>query len=341
MEPVNTDSTGVQKAAVVDRPIGYLEVLNRGGRVVHRLPVRHRRIHVGRAYDNDLIVDDPYVCPHHLALQWSDGRLVVTDRESINGIEMSRPAVVGEPATLSCGEQLRIGRTVLRFRSADYPVTPTRVDGRQVAALELFARPLVQVASALLLISLLLLNEYLGTVGDFELIKTVPEVVSLLIAVMVWGMLWAFASRMMLHRWNFWSHCSVVMFGIVLAMLSEELIDYLSFAFGFDNASTGLMIFINYILVGLIIFLNLHFASMASVRRLLIQAVCVSTVIIGLVLLFVFAEKSDFSHQPQYDVALKPPAFRLVGSQTADDFFADSAEMLDEVKEMVAEAEDK
>ncbi len=52
---------------------GVIELLGRSGLLLQRLPYHGNTIKIGRAYDNDIIVSDPYVCPHHLVIQEHDG----------------------------------------------------------------------------------------------------------------------------------------------------------------------------------------------------------------------------------------------------------------------------
>jgi pSer/pThr/pTyr-binding forkhead associated (FHA) protein len=48
--------------------IALLEVLDRDGHVKHYLPIGEWPVSVGRALDNDLVLDDAHVAPHHLRI---------------------------------------------------------------------------------------------------------------------------------------------------------------------------------------------------------------------------------------------------------------------------------
>ena len=52
---------------------GFLEVLDRAGHVVQRIPVENQPVLIGRAYENDVILDDPYLSPVHLRVYTSAG----------------------------------------------------------------------------------------------------------------------------------------------------------------------------------------------------------------------------------------------------------------------------
>ena len=50
-------------------PLGYVEVLDAKGNVTERVRVDSFPIQVGRAYSNHVVINDPYVCPVHLAIE--------------------------------------------------------------------------------------------------------------------------------------------------------------------------------------------------------------------------------------------------------------------------------
>jgi pSer/pThr/pTyr-binding forkhead associated (FHA) protein len=46
-------------------------------------------LNVGRALDNEIVLEDGTVSAHHAQLRWEDGRWIVFDRESRNGTYVS------------------------------------------------------------------------------------------------------------------------------------------------------------------------------------------------------------------------------------------------------------
>ena len=46
-------------------PLGYIEILDSKGNVVERTRIDSFPIHIGRAYSNEVVIDDAYVCPAH------------------------------------------------------------------------------------------------------------------------------------------------------------------------------------------------------------------------------------------------------------------------------------
>jgi pSer/pThr/pTyr-binding forkhead associated (FHA) protein len=71
-------------------------------------------IAVGRAADNDVILDDPQVSRHHCQLKLQHGAYGFVDLQSRNG-----STVNGQPVAeiaLADGDRIRIGSTTIQFR---------------------------------------------------------------------------------------------------------------------------------------------------------------------------------------------------------------------------------
>ncbi len=67
-------------------------------------------VNIGRAADNDLILDDRRVSRHHARLQGRRGMLVLTDLESANGSRVNGVAIT--EVALGAGDRIEIGTTV-------------------------------------------------------------------------------------------------------------------------------------------------------------------------------------------------------------------------------------
>jgi hypothetical protein len=64
----------------------WVEILSRHRDVAARVRVMGDEASIGRGYDNDVIVDDPYVAAHHLRVfRDAAGKLIAQDLGSANG----------------------------------------------------------------------------------------------------------------------------------------------------------------------------------------------------------------------------------------------------------------
>lgn len=105
-----------------------LEIDEPHGRVIHRITNEVTRI--GRAYDNDVIVTDPTVSPHHLVVRRNpDATFTIYPAADENGVRIDgRP--LQAPLTLAREPvSLTAGRTTMRLLDPTTPVAPTRLIG--------------------------------------------------------------------------------------------------------------------------------------------------------------------------------------------------------------------
>lgn len=328
METLNVEPA---PADIGSRPFGCIEILSRGGKVVQQVPLRNDVVHIGRGYDNDVVVDDPYVDPHHLSLHW-DGQAL-----RLHGLAAGASSL---PETLACGDQLRIGRSLLRFRSACYPLPPTRREHTGFDLLALLGKPLWQSGALLLCVALLLLNDYLDSASKYLVLKGASGMVSVLLAICVWAALWAFASRMIIHQWNFWRHTTIALLALTLLILLKAGGQYVAFALNLDGLAHSGGMAAEFLIAAAALMLHLGSATFASTRRLLIVSCSLSALLVGLPLLFSLADR-DFSSYPHYEITFKAPVFKLAGSRGSAEFFADAEKLFGEVDTEIAEAKAK
>lgn len=70
---------------------------------------------MGRSDDADVLIDDPYASEFHLRVGLQEGDLVVHDLGSTNGTYVNGRRVT-VPTTLTKGDALQIGKTILEVR---------------------------------------------------------------------------------------------------------------------------------------------------------------------------------------------------------------------------------
>src|SRR5213079_2538659 len=91
----------------------FVELFDRRGRLLARHRIERWPVTIGRAYSNDIIVDDPYVCPNHLRLvRNGDEGIVAEDLGSVNGVRSEPNGTPDARVALGTDGLLRIGNTV-------------------------------------------------------------------------------------------------------------------------------------------------------------------------------------------------------------------------------------
>ena len=168
-----------------------VEMLARNGEVLHRHRAPALPIRIGRAYDNDFILDDEYAAAHHAVIEAGPGGApVLRDLGSRNGVVFGRKRV--QELLLSGDTVVRLGHTSLRLRSADFPV-PAELRDRTMHGWE----GLLPGAVGVLLAGLVaLLVTWLFDAQPFQLLNYVLAPSAGIGVALLWSSLWAFLNRL-------------------------------------------------------------------------------------------------------------------------------------------------
>jgi len=290
---------------------GWLEILDRTGKVARRFPLGAEPLHIGRAYDNDIVLDDPYVCPHHVRVTWHEGLLRVVDQHSVNGVFFGKQEKRLAEELVGNDGRFRIGRTVMRFRRHDCPLPLTWVDRPLHAPLRLVERPWILV---LLYLGVLLyqgLEFYLTSTRKIDQVGLVTDLVALAAVIIGWSALWAFPSRLLMGRWNFLIHCGIASFAIVTLGVAKLLIGICGYALDADHGIVLLTQGVEWLLLGSVLYAHLSYLVAARAGRLMRWAGGITLCLAGLMTLIQYLEGQKFTSRPEFTMTLKAPIFRV------------------------------
>ena len=82
--------------------------------VIKEIPLRKPQLSVGRAPDNDVVIDNLAVSGHHAKLLVEEGRFLVEDLSSMNGTFLNNQRIRRSP--LKDGDEILIGKHCLVFQ---------------------------------------------------------------------------------------------------------------------------------------------------------------------------------------------------------------------------------
>lgn len=292
----------------------WVEVLSRHRHVVSRQRCTGNVIRIGRAYTNDVVIDDPFVAPEHIRiLRDASGALVVEDLGSVNGIVADHERRSVRRLLLHHDAVFRIGHTLLRVRGAYHPVAVERV-----AAVQRRWWPvLVGAGGAVFAVAAAVL--WLSDFSEPRIVNYVVPLMGLAIVVVVWSMLWAVISRIFAGQARFEENLAV---GLVGALGFEAW--YVLNAWGAFGFSSSALVTYRYIgfwcILALVCFAHLHHISPG--RSLLRTAVVggLLAVAVAAQVLVQLDPRSGLQHT--YVYRLLPPSFRFLPVANEKSFFA-------------------
>ena len=298
----------------------WIEVLSRHGDVAQRERIEANEARVGRAFDNDVVVDDPHVAAHHLRIyRAEDGALVAEDLGSLNGLYPEHGAARAPRLALAANPGIRIGRTTLRVHDAARPVpaerllTPPRAHARWAAGL-----------GAALLLALLAI-QWLSLTAEPSANMMLLPLLGFVTILALWTSVWAMLSRVFFGQARFSLQLRIAITACIALVLWDQLTESLSFAFAWremaEYAGLGA-----WAVLAAACFAHLQAIGARHMRA----AMGLVIALIGTGAALQYLGKSETRKligQRATLGDLRPPAFRLVPLASADDFFrkADAA----------------
>jgi hypothetical protein len=210
----------------------WIEVLSRDGAVASRERIEGDEARIGRAFDNDVVVDDPHVAAHHLRVfRAEDGELVAEDLGSVNGLFSEHGAARVPRLRLGDEPGIRIGRTVLRVHDGarpvapEKPLTPPRAHATWAAGL------------TLALFAMILLVNWLDLTNEPSANVVMLPLLGLATVLAVWSGLWALLSRVFFGQAQYSVQLRIAATACIALVIWDQLAKTFSFALAWREMS--------------------------------------------------------------------------------------------------------
>ena len=213
--------------------LALIELVEREGHPARLVDVHAWPLTLGRALDNDIVLDDPHVAAHHAVLEQTDradaGPIALRVLATRNGVRMLTPRSSawrgGQPVDASVplslpagGALLQIGTTQVRLRLPGEVLAPERPLTDQAGGTT--TRTLL-IGAALLALVYAQHAVSLDPGADFSAWPS--TLFGLPLAVMAWCGIWALLSKLFQHRFDFSGHLRIALpwmlgFGLLEAL---------------------------------------------------------------------------------------------------------------------------
>jgi hypothetical protein len=318
-------------------PLGYIEILDAKGHVIERHGFEAWPLNIGRAYSNQIILNDPYVCPMHLAIAPDEqGRLMARDLDSMNGLRDGGAEARVPGLELHSGTQFRIGRTLLRYCSIDHPLTPTALDrSEKVSRL---VSPYTSIGVGLFVLAMFCLDSYLSSIERVKFVNIISDPLPMISIVLGWAGLWALASRIVVSAFHFPQHLTIAGTAIVANTSLRVFSEWLEFLFPVVPVLWSTALFGSGVILAALVYGHLGFASPLSRRSRLWAALAISIAMVGMNAINDYAARGKFSTVMDYDGILKPVDGGFVPAVSVEQFFESSEKLKTELDKLAHKA---
>lgn len=182
---------------------------------------------IGRAWQNDVILNDEYIDASHLRLSMSeDGSILVTDLGTRNGSRQAKKRVDVD-FSYTLGTPIVIGDSSIALHDTDAAVVPAqRLDSVHIASRTLGAVPWVLAATVAAAAGLIGSSYYSSSIEATSEVLT-DELIGFSVIAALWCLLAGFVGKLFRHRTYLKLHwvlaCIAISFSVVLTLLVDIL----------------------------------------------------------------------------------------------------------------------
>ena len=286
-------------------------------------------VRVGRGYQNDLVVQDPFVSPEHLVLTEAGDGYLVEDLESTNGTAVAGRRMTGRRCPAASGDLLVLGGTSLRILSPAHPVPPAQKQGFWATVETKGSFYLLAWLGLLPVFGVVVLFEHLATYEKVRWLNLAKEGLSSVLLLLAWAGFWAAIGFFATRRTRF--HAQLILGGLFIAAMTffDVLPACLAYAVNGPALETGGSFFTSGVLAAFLLFHTLGLATMMARKRRAIVSLVITMAVVLMGLLVHFAEIPEFSKTPRFSGTLKPPFCKWAGSRSIDGFLAGSQDVFE------------
>lgn len=287
------------------------------------------RIHVGRSFDNDVILNDPHVSERHLVIASDGEKITIKDLQSRNGTySLKMNQMVGE-AVISSGEELVLGKTRVRVYLDSHAVAPAKVLIQTNKFFKLIQKPAAAWGLLLILLAWTLLEAHFTTTKNESLVKLLPSPIVTFCIILVWAGFWSFVGRLVQHHVHFFVHIAIGSLWFLAYGILQNANDYLGFYAGSQLLHTICeYIFYSLLLAGTLYF-SLTFATGMTDKQKAVFSGIFTLLLVGSVTGLQLSASEYYPTGAPYDTLLKPPVFGVRPNHSIEQFVKSSEELFE------------
>ena len=289
---------------------------------------------IGRAFDNDIILDDPYVDPHHgQLLVSSTGGWTYQDLGSENGSKLGKQSVTN--TAVQSTDVLVLGKTQLQLFNASHVVAPTlslhNLRQRLLNFNSLAATTTVLSVSVVLLA----LNMYLNYTGEeIRIGRLVGIFVGAFVVPFVIAAAWSLLSKVLRGRSHFRSVVNVTF----IALMALELVSYPFVALAYNLPaidSNYLSALIDTGIFAAYLYATLLICTRLSIRISQVIGTLVPIALFSFYLIIGISDADEHTNYPNYNGRILAPVVLIRGGESADDFMQRLPSVFDEADQRI------
>lgn len=310
------------RAHVLPAARGFIEVLDRRRHVAQRVPIAESPLTLGRAYDNDVVIDDPYVCPAHARMRVEGENLLVEDFGSLNGLFCGARSDRVARAVIAPDASFRVGHTWVRYRGANRPVAPAQPDSYTQSRVWAFRKPALIEAALTLSTLALALEVFFETRTETRVLEIAARTVPICVFLVLWAGLWALIGKVVTEKPHFLAQLAIAATLLVTTSLLTACVGYLAYLLAADDYFYPISLIGVFAAGAVMLYAHLRIATRASRKSITAAACALSFAYVAVTAIHDYGYVARFSETPRYTALVKPLMHGLVKRESTAGFFA-------------------
>ena len=298
-----------------------IELQDRAGRAVGFHKSDKSTCIVGRGYDCDLILDDPYVDVQHVKVTSGlDGlRIEILSREGRTTVGQHKDASGDMP--VASGTAVVLGKTRLAIYAASHKVANVRKNNSLDNCLDKLASPLIAGCVIFLFLSMDGAEEYFNFVGEFAYSEWLVSAAASFFIALAWAAVSALVTKVIRGEARFLQHLVVVLIFFLLLQAWEILRVVVEFNLGNHIVVTVINSCVLGILIATLLWIQLRLAVKQKPWSRFATANAISWGLIGYGLLNSYSFEQMYSNSPRFEATLLPTQFLFRSTLTEEEFW--------------------
>jgi len=286
-------------------------------------------ITVGRSFENDLIIADPFISPKHISIRVSEDGWFVEDLGSENGMFVQKLKRTVKNVHLHSGEEIILGKTRLRIFSSDHPLEPTKPLIQSSFFYRKIKQPVNMWSIILIMMLLYSIEAYLKTVRTVPIEKILSSSVGVLLVTILWAGFWGFVGGVVKHKSRFFLQLTITSIFFIILLPLNSFASHLGYLTSSPIIHSVTYMILFGILFTVLLIRNFSISTPITPKNRTVISSLISIILIATITFFYFAFKEDFDPEPQYYASLKPPYVKVVPGKPIDEFFSTSSKVFE------------
>lgn len=310
-----------------------VEQINRSKKLLARDRLNSDTITIGRSYQNDIVIDDPHICPEHLTIEYDGECWRVKDQDSLNGTFLEDSKQSADEHIVHSGDILSIGKSQIRVVFPDHPVAPTIAFSPFESLIDFCRKPATLLVSLIVFALMSGYLVYLSKSTHVNFTQVLVPAIGMTLGFTLWPAIISLISYLTKNEARFWSQVGISFIIFNLFLLNDGLDYLLHFNLSSAWPVYWLSTIIPVALTFCLFWLNCYFGFDMSKKKRNTIAVSMCLLIFGGGYLIEVSNKPEFRSQPYYDATIMTPNFLIAPSSSVDKFVEDANKVFEEADE--------